>query len=189
MISGTTAWARFAVDVDITLVSAIIFTYTTANGANKILLQKRYPDDTEYRDSMIWLPLSQADTVSLRSGGGRYLLELQINFKSGAVGKSKIFQLCVADTLFTEFVDGSKPDTSNPTGNVIDVAVDDVVVVGAGGGTGGGYNIGHGLKLDVPTNTLSVNMTDKIEADNTLPISAAAVHETVGNIEAILSII
>lgn len=187
MISGTTAWARFAVDVDITLVSAIIFTYTTANGANKILLQKRYPDDTEYRDSMIWLPLSQADTVSLRNGGGRYLLELQINFKSGAVGKSKIFQLCVADTLATEFIDGNAPDPNLATGDVIGVSLDDVIVVKAGGGLP--YNIGHGLKVDEETNTLLVDTANKVEADNTFPITSAAVHEIVGDIEAILSII
>lgn len=36
---------------------------------------------------------------------------------------------------------------------------------------------------------LSVNTADKPEADNTLPITAAAVHTTVGNIEVLLETI
>lgn len=36
---------------------------------------------------------------------------------------------------------------------------------------------------------LSVNTADKPEADNTLPITAAAVHTTVGNIEVLLGTI
>ena len=57
--------------------------------------------------------------------------------------------------------------------------------------TGGGtaYTIGHGLKLDAETNTLSVDMADKIEQDNTLPITSAAVYVEVGNINALLKTI
>ena len=57
--------------------------------------------------------------------------------------------------------------------------------------TGGGtaYTIGHGLKLDAKTNTLSVDMADKIEQDNTLPITAAAVYAEVGNMNALLKTI
>nr|DAH12348.1 MAG TPA: collagen triple helix repeat protein [Bacteriophage sp.] len=57
-------------------------------------------------------------------------------------------------------------------------------------GGGGGYNIGHGLLLDENTNTLSVNTVDGLEnEDNTLPITAAAVSRTVGNINALLGTI
>lgn len=52
--------------------------------------------------------------------------------------------------------------------------------------SGGGYNIGYGLKLDSPTNTLSVDAADAVEADNTKPITAAAVYVEVGNINAML---
>ena len=58
-----------------------------------------------------------------------------------------------------------------------------------GGGSGLSYKIGHGLKLDTPTNTLSVNAVSDFEGDNTLPITAAAVQETVGNIEILLGTI
>ena len=64
----------------------------------------------------------------------------------------------------------------------------------AGGGGGGGgsdvpYNIGHGLKVDKATNTLSVNTTSSVEQDNTLPITSAAVYAEVGNINALLGTI
>ena len=55
-------------------------------------------------------------------------------------------------------------------------------------GGGGGYRIGHGLLLDRETNTLSVNAVSDFEGDNTLPITAAAVQDTVGNIEILLGI-
>lgn len=54
---------------------------------------------------------------------------------------------------------------------------------------GGGYRIGHGLLLDRETNTLSVNAVSDFEGDNTLPITAAAVQDTVGNIEILLGTI
>ena len=57
------------------------------------------------------------------------------------------------------------------------------------GGGGAAYTIGHGLKLDAETNTLSVDTADKMEQDNTLPITSAAVYVEVGNINALLKTI
>lgn len=54
---------------------------------------------------------------------------------------------------------------------------------------GAAYNIGHGLKLDESTNTLSVDTADEVEQDNTLPVTSAAVAATVGNIEVLLGTI
>lgn len=56
-----------------------------------------------------------------------------------------------------------------------------------GSGTGGTYQIGHGLKVE--NNTLSVNTVSDFEGDNTLPITASAVESTVGNIEILLGTI
>lgn len=56
-------------------------------------------------------------------------------------------------------------------------------------GSGGGYAIGSGLKLDGETNTLSVDTADQVEADNSKPITSAAVFVTVGNIESLLETI
>lgn len=57
------------------------------------------------------------------------------------------------------------------------------------GGGAPAYVIGSGLKLDVETNTLSVDTADKVEQDNTLPVTSAAVYTTVGNINALLGTI
>lgn len=66
---------------------------------------------------------------------------------------------------------------------------DDITVQNTESG-GGSYNIGHGLLLDENTNTLSVNTVDGLDnEDNTLPITAAAVSRTVGNINALLGTI
>lgn len=59
----------------------------------------------------------------------------------------------------------------------------------SGGGGGGGYQIGPGLKLDAETNTLSVDMADTVEKDNTKPVTSAAVYTEVGNINALLATI
>ena len=80
-------------------------------------------------------------------------------------------------------------------GNLADLTTENksslVVAINEVRQTGGGtaYTIGHGLKLDAETNTLSVDMADKIEQDNTLPITAAAVYVEVGNINALLKTI
>ena len=59
----------------------------------------------------------------------------------------------------------------------------------SGGGSGGGYNIGSGLKLDAETNTLSVDTAEIVEKDNTKPVTSAAVYTEVGNINALLATI
>ena len=69
----------------------------------------------------------------------------------------------------------------------VKAALDAIIAQGGGGGS---YNIGHGLLLDQKTNTISVNTVDGLEnEDNTLPITAAAVSRTVGNINALLGTI
>lgn len=78
-------------------------------------------------------------------------------------------------------------------GNLADLTTEDksslVAAINEVRQTGGGgtaYTIGHGLKLDAETNTLSVDTADKMEQDNTLPITSAAVYVEVGNINALL---
>lgn len=48
------------------------------------------------------------------------------------------------------------------------------------------YNIGDGLKLDVETNTLSVDSTNEAIKDNTQPITSAGVYTQIGNINTLL---
>lgn len=55
------------------------------------------------------------------------------------------------------------------------------------GGEGPVYKFGHGLKQEGVT--ISVNAVDNFSGDNTLPMTAAGVYASVGNIEALLETI
>ena len=60
-------------------------------------------------------------------------------------------------------------------------------MLNTGGGTGQGFTTDETLTLK--DGVLSVNRATAVEKDNTLPITAAAVHTTVGNIEVLLGTI
>ena len=53
---------------------------------------------------------------------------------------------------------------------------------------GGDFSLGHALMWD-KQGRLAVQVADEAEADNTLPITAAAVHTELGNIEILLQTI
>lgn len=57
------------------------------------------------------------------------------------------------------------------------------------GGASGGTSFTTDETLSLENGVLSVNTADKVEADNTLPITSAAVQTTVGNINALLATI
>lgn len=59
----------------------------------------------------------------------------------------------------------------------------------SGGGSGGGTAFETDETLHLENGILSVNTTDRMEQDNTLPITSAGVYTTVGNIEALLKTI
>ena len=75
------------------------------------------------------------------------------------------------ERTFIKTVNGAKPDEN---GNV------DVT---------GGINFETDNTLILKDGILSVNTTDDMEKDNTLPITSAGVYATVGNIEALLKTI
>lgn len=151
--------------------------------------------------------------------GGEITAKQQLNLTAGdwrvwLVGNSardgdviprittNVAHISVAPTGGTE---GSPFPTIPPTveerfradmGNLADLTTEDksslVAAINEVRQTGGGgtaYTIGHGLKLDAKTNTLSVDTADKMEQDNTLPITSAAVYVEVGNINALLKTI
>ena len=151
--------------------------------------------------------------------GGEITAKQQLNLTAGdwrvwLVGNSardgdviprittNIAHISVAPTGGTE---GSPFPATPPTveeqlradmGNLADLTTEDksslVAAINEVRQTGGGgtaYTIGHGLKLDAKTNTLSVDTADKMEQDNTLPITSAAVYVEVGNINALLKTI
>ena len=151
--------------------------------------------------------------------GGEITAKQQLNLTAGdwrvwLVGNSardgdviprittNVAHISVAPTGGTE---GNPFPTTPPTveeqlradmGNLADLTTEDksslVAAINEVRQTGGGgtaYTIGHGLKLDAETNTLSVDTADKMEQDNTLPITSAAVYVEVGNINALLETI
>ena len=94
-------------------------------------------------------------------------------------------------TRMQQALDAVVPPTGNP-GQVLTKTSEGNVWTypsGSGGSGGGGYTIGAGLKLDPESNVLSVDTADAVEADNTRPVTSAAVHTTVGNIDALLATI
>lgn len=68
-----------------------------------------------------------------------------------------------------------------------DKKLSSVPIEGSGGEGGPVYQFGHGLK--VSGGTVSVDAVDGFTGDNTLPVTAAAVKRTVGNIEVLLGTI
>lgn len=60
---------------------------------------------------------------------------------------------------------------------------------GSGSGSGSSTNFKTDETLTLKDGVLSVNTTDQMEQDNTLPITSAGVYATVGNIEALLKTI
>lgn len=63
------------------------------------------------------------------------------------------------------------------------IPVDEAIFVSGGAS----YTIGYGLKVEECT--LMVDAAEAVEADNTKPITSAAVHTEVGNINALLATI
>lgn len=65
-----------------------------------------------------------------------------------------------------------------------------IEAIASGGSSSGGTSFKPGDNLELDENgVLKVKVADKVEEDNTLPITSAAVHVHVGNIEALLETI
>lgn len=128
-----------------------------------LYLQKSYPGEIGYEDGKFLFPLTQQETFRLPKLGQ---MQVRVKFKSGVVMGGIEFELKNRDPVDVSF----------------NVSV-------RAGGSGGGYNIGPGLKLDAETNTLSVDTADAVEKDNTKPVTSAAVFAEVGNINALLATI
>lgn len=78
---------------------------------------------------------------------------------------------------YVQTVNGAAPDEN---GNV-DIEVS--------GGEGGGTQFETDETLRLENGVLSVNTTDQVEEDNTLPITSAGVYAIVGNVEELLKTI
>lgn len=68
-------------------------------------------------------------------------------------------------------------------------AINELYATGGGGSGGGGMSFTLDETLYLRNGVMGVNTTGDVEGDNTLPITSAAVHKTVGNIEILLKTI
>lgn len=124
--------------------------------------------------------------------GGNYLLPTAYMQKPIAVHRAgDLIGLRPEDTTpelweqaLAQIGDLSKLDTIEKTSLV--AAINEVYRSGGGGGSGGTY-FKPGPTLSLKDGVLDVNTANAAEQDNTLPITSAAVHTTVGNIELLLS--
>jgi hypothetical protein len=79
-------------------------------------------------------------------------------------------------------VEVSVPVTPEQIANAVEKYLDENPVVG-------GVQFETDATLKLENGVLSVNTTDQMEQDNTLPMTSAGVYATVGNIEALLKTI
>ena len=109
IISGSTAYYRvnFMNLPMLSLVDAVVFSFSTGG---RVVLKKRYPEDTQFIDGALMIPLSQKDTSAICGHG---FIEAQINYKSGCVDKTAAVRYYVAPSASTELVDGNAPGGDN----------------------------------------------------------------------------
>lgn len=96
------------------------------------------------------------------------------------------YLLTISFTVKDELLVLESEQQSNIRGNVIS-SYTVTKVGGNSNGSGTSFQVGNTLKME--NGILSVNTTDQMEQDNTLPITSAGVYATVGNIEALLKTI
>lgn len=100
---------------------------------------------------------------------------------------SASFNIIVEDTIYDEGKDIESETEVDALTKLISDAAEAIEALKQAGGGGTSFETDHTLKLE--NGILSVNTTDQMEKDNTLPITSAGVYATVGNIEALLKTI
>ena len=92
--------------VALRLVDSIIFTFKNEKYAREPLLQKTYPDDVTAVDDVLYICLTQEETLLMQSQS--VYLEGQVNYSDKSVVKTYIIKHYVDSTLATQVVDGNK---------------------------------------------------------------------------------
>lgn len=154
----------------------------------EIIAVFRRPDGVTYQIPItlsgsvaVWEPTS-TDTIY---GHGRMELRLRVN---DMLGKSALFQTMCNKSLI--FPDGAKPPSDLPPGaenGQVLTWTQDGAVWSDPKSAGVDFTTDETLTLDPETKVLSVNTAKAAEKDNTLPITSAAVHTEIGNIEVLLA--
>ena len=84
---------------------------------------------------------------------------------------------------------GDLSDLTTVAKETLVAAINEAATTGSGGGNGGDFSFELDETLFLRNGVLGVNTAHEPDPDNTLPITSAAVAQTVGNIEVILKTI
>ena len=104
---GSTATIQVSLpDVALKLVDSIIFTFKSEKYDKEPLLQKIYPDEVIVVDNVLYICLTQEETLLMKSQS--VLLEGQVNYSDKSVVKTYIIKHYVDSTLATQVIDGNK---------------------------------------------------------------------------------
>jgi len=136
MKQGTTPTIEFKLDIEISNVTEVIFTFTdelaykgtSDDETTSYLLQKNYPDDATFEDDVFKLPLTQEETDLLTN---TFYVEAQV-ICDKAVVKSDVKKINMPHTLWTTYVDDNESDGNS---EVIHLSFSDYVRVEGGGGS------------------------------------------------------
>jgi hypothetical protein len=120
---------------------------------------------------------------------GTVFMGVFAEYANGTVRTSEIRSLFVYQGAITEErAPTQAPDIYSALASRVAV-LEDKVANGSTGGTGGGVEFKTDASLTLKDGVLSVNTTNQMEQDNTLPMTSAGVYAAVGNIEALLKTI
>lgn len=136
MIQGANGYIKVRLDIDLALVSRIIFSFFAAKGDAPIL-QKIHPADTDVIDGIVYIGLTQQETMQLYdASGGRIELEQQIDIGDQTAYKTCGKTLHICKSRATEIIDGNHPDYTLPD-SIIDVETGDLIVIRGADGKDG----------------------------------------------------
>ena len=128
MVQGANAYLKFRPRVDISLISAVIFSLFGAAGDEPIM-QFRYPEDTDLIDGIIYIGFTQEQTTTLyEASGGAVEMEIQINLGDKTAVKPCTQRIQIRRSRETEIIEGNQPDYKLPD-QVIDLETGTVVLL------------------------------------------------------------
>ena len=197
MRRGTTPTLVFTVDpvLDLsTLAEAWLTIYQAGEVATKTL-----PDLTQ-TEAGFSVTLTQEETLRLCAGAG-CRIQLRAATGQGAALASNILRVPVAGILKDGIIgaetgegdaaarqqDAGADDSVAPLALTLDPAEVQLTLALDAVETGGAGSWGIGAGLKVVDGKLTVDTADKVEEDNTKPVTSAAVFVELGNVEALLA--
>ena len=132
MKKGITSTLAFELEIQVSDVEQVIFTFKEKVNSEEYLLQKEYPSESViFEDNKFKCKLTQEETDSLTN---TFFVEAQINLSNKSVIKSDICKKIMPPTLWTTFVEDNE---SSGEEEIINLTFTDYV---EGGGSGGSSN-------------------------------------------------